>query len=144
MIDSFEESRQIGCAHIQMLKSDKIYSDSNDQSLLMYVTLPAMNILFMGDASVAVEKDVEKQLQDLDVDVLKVSHHGSATATSATFLSQIHPEIAMIGVKKDNMYHHPSLEVIERLQRKGITILRTDQDGMFHIRFYGKERYILR
>lgn len=68
-----------------MLKSDKIYSDSNDQSLLMYVTLPAMNILFMGDASVAVEKDVEKQLQDLDVDVLKVSHHGSATATSATF-----------------------------------------------------------
>ncbi len=144
VIDSFEESRQIGCAHIQMLKSDKVYSDSNDQSLLMYVTLPAMNILFMGDASVAVEKDIEKQLQDLDVDVLKVSHHGSATATSATFLSQIHPEIAMIGVKKDNMYHHPSLEVIERLQRKGITILRTDQDGMFHIRFYGKERYILR
>lgn len=75
---------------------------------------------------------------------MKVSHHGSATATSPAFLSTVHPDIAMIGVKKNNMYHHPSTQVIERLERKGITILRTDQDGMFHIRFYGKERYILR
>ena len=42
------------------------------------------------------------------------------------------------------MYHHPSSEVIERLKRKQITILRTDEDGMFHIRFYGKSRYILK
>lgn len=144
VIDSFEESRQIGCATIQMIKSDKVYSDSNDQSLIMYVSLPSMNILFTGDASSVVEKDILEQLRTLDVDVLKVSHHGSATATSPAFLSTVHPDIAMIGVKKNNMYHHPSTQVIERLERKGITILRTDQDGMFHIRFYGKERYILR
>ncbi|MFR6099247.1 MAG: hypothetical protein ACLUIS_03950 [Longibaculum sp.] len=50
----------------------------------------------------------------------------------------------MIGVKKNNMYHHPSISVIERLKRKNIEILRTDEDGMFHIRFYGKSRYIFR
>ena len=110
----------------------------------MYITLPAMNILMTGDMSSQVEADLLPQLQTLDVDVLKVSHHGSASATSSLLLSAIHPDIAMIGVKKNNMYKHPSPQVIERLQRKGITILRTDQDGMFHLRFYGKERYILR
>ena len=144
VIDSFESYRNIGCAKIQMFKSDTIYTDSNDQSLIMYVSLPAMNILFTGDASSTVEQDMLEQFRSLNVDVLKVSHHGSATATSSLLLSVIQPDIAMIGVKKNNMYHHPSLEVIDRLERKGITILRTDQDGMFHIRFYGKERYIFR
>ena len=144
VIDEFEATRQIGCAQIQMFKSHQVYTDSNDQSLVMYISLPAMNILMTGDMSSQVEADLLPQLQTLDVDVLKVSHHGSASATSALLLSAIHPDIAMIGVKKNNMYKHPSPQVIERLQRKGITILRTDQDGMFHLRFYGKERYILR
>ena len=103
-----------------------------------------MNILFMGDASIQIENDLHEQFKELEVDILKVSHHGSATATSSYFLDAIQSEVAMIGVGKDNMYNHPSSQVIERLKRKGITILRTDEDGMFHIRFYGKERYILR
>lgn len=144
VIDDYEANRQIGCARIQMLQTNKVYTDTNDQSLIMYVTLPAMNILFMGDASIQIENDLHEQFKELEVDILKVSHHGSATATSSYFLDAIQPEVAMIGVGKDNMYNHPSSQVIERLKRKGITILRTDEDGMFHIRFYRKERYILR
>ena len=144
IIESYEQKRQIGCATIQMLKSDHIYTEKNDQSLVMYVQLPACSLLLTGDASTQVESDLSSQLQNLDVDILKVSHHGSRSATSSQFLNDITPSIAMIGVKKNNLYHHPSDEVIERLQRKKITILRTDQDGMFHIRFYGKSRYILK
>ena len=144
IVESYEQKRQIGCATIQMLKSDRIYTEKNDQSLVMYVQLPACSLLLTGDASTQVESDLSSQLQNLDVDILKVSHHGSRSATSSQFLNDITPSIAMIGVKKNNLYHHPSDEVIERLQRKKITILRTDQDGMFHIRFYGKSRYILK
>lgn len=144
VIDQYEKYRQIGCATIEMIENQKVYANTNDQSLMMYVQLPAMHILFTGDASVEVENDLLAQLQSLDVDILKVSHHGSKTATSPQFLDALLPDIAMIGVKKNNLYHHPSDEVIDRLNRKNITILRTDEDGMFHIRFYGKSRYILR
>ena len=98
----------------------------------------------MYKRQVHVEKDLYAQLTKYDVDILKVSHHGSQSATSSLLLQAIHPDIAMIGVKKNNMYHHPSISVIERLKRKNIEILRTDEDGMFHIRFYGKSRYIFR
>lgn len=144
VIKDYEEYRCIGSMEIYMLKSDHIYLDSNDQSLIMYIKLKSMNLLFMGDASYQVEEDLYRIYHHLDVDVLKVSHHGSQTATSSILFQMIEPQIAMIGVKENNLYHHPSLEVIDRLERKGVTILRTDMDGMFHIRFYGKERYILR
>ena len=46
-------------------------------------------------------------------------------------------------LKKNNLYHHPSEKVITRLKRKKINILRTDQDGMFHIRFYPYQKYVI-
>ena len=144
VVRDFEDYRRIGCMDIYMLKNNRVYLDSNDQSLIMYIKLESMNILMTGDASSRIEEDLYRQFHHLDVDVLKVSHHGSNTASSTTLFKMIEPQIAMIGVKKNNLYHHPSLEVIDRLERKGVTILRTDMDGMFHIRFYGKERYILR
>lgn len=75
--------------------------------------------------------------------IIKVSHHGSRTATSPILFQMIQPNVAMIGVKKKNMYRHPSQEVIQRLNRKGIHILRTDEDGMFHIRYYGRGDYMI-
>ena len=144
VIDRYEEERIIGCMKVKMFKSNKIYFDNNDQSLIMLVELFENRILFTGDASSQVEEDLRKQYRNLNVDILKISHHGSKTATSASLLQMIQPDIAMIGVRKNNMYHHPSSEVIERLKRKQITILRTDEDGVFHIRFYGKSRYILK
>lgn len=143
VIREYEELRKIGCMEIRMLKPSDAYTDANDNSLIMHVKLPAMSLLFMGDASIEVEKDLYKTYKYLDIDVLKVSHHGSKTSTSSQLLEMIHPRIAMIGVKKNNIYHHPSKNVIDRLNRKNINILRTDEDGMFHIRFYGKCRYIL-
>ncbi len=50
----------------------------------------------------------------------------------------------MIGVGKNNYYGHPTDEVINRLERKDMTIHRTDEDGMFHIRFYGDAYYVFR
>ena len=144
VIQSYEANRMIGPMRIQMLQLETYYSDVNNQSLIMYVQLLDSSLLLTGDISAEVEKELKDKYGQLDVDILKVSHHGSSTATSASLLEMIQPSIAMIGVKKNNLYHHPSDEVIKRLKRKGITILRTDEDGMFHIRFYGKSRYILR
>lgn len=144
VIEDYEEYREIGMAKVRMLKPEHVYTDINDQSLIMEVELMDCSLLFMGDASAEVENDLKNKYQSLDIDILKVSHHGSKTSSSPQLFEFIKPDIAMIGVKLNNMYHHPSSEVIERLNRKGIKILRTDEDGMFHIRFYGKSRYIFR
>lgn len=142
VIKDYEAYRQIGCMEVKMLEHTH-YSDSNDQSLIMYVHLPKLHILFTGDASTQVEKELKDKYPNLDVDILKVSHHGSDTASSVQLFEWINPKVAMIGVKKNNMYHHPSYHVIQRLDRKNINILRTDEDGMFHIRFYPYQKYMI-
>ncbi len=143
VIREYEKYRRIGCMEVTMLNTGEQYTENNDCSLIMKVDLPNMSLLFMGDASFQVEIDLKKKYKHLDIDVLKVSHHGSQTSSSTDLFEMISPSIAMIGVKKNNVYHHPSKVVIDRLERKKVNILRTDLDGMFHIRFYGKERYIL-
>jgi len=144
VIRDYEEERVIGDLKIEMLKTKQQYDNSNDRSLIMKLTLYDFHFLFMGDASATVEKDLLEEYQHLDIDVLKVSHHGSKTSSSVYLFELIQPQIAMIGVKKNNLYKHPADIVIERLQRKGVQILRTDEDGMFHLRFYHQSGYIFR
>lgn len=142
VIQEYEEYRQIGNIEIEMLKHS-YSSDNNDQSLVMNVQMNNYHILWTGDISQNVEKELIDIYTNISVDILKVSHHGSSTATSSDLLDWIHPQVAMIGVKKNNLYHHPSEKVITRLKRKKINILRTDQDGMFHIRFYPYQKYVI-
>lgn len=144
IIRDYEKNRIIGDLDVEMLKSDRRYEDSNNQSLIMLLTLFDSKILFMGDSSIEVERDIYEKYGKLDVDILKVSHHGSLSSTGNDLFKMISPKIAMIGVGKNNIYSHPSSDVIKRLERKGCVILRTDVDGMFHIRFYGNKGYIFR
>ena len=58
-------------------------------------------------------------------------------------MAKVKPKIAFIGVKENNVYKHPSRDVIERLDRKGVYILRTDINGMFHIRYYHDKKYVI-
>lgn len=63
-----------------------------------------------------------------EVEVLKVAHHGSKTSTSEEILKVLDPEVAIIGVGK-NSFGHPSEEVLERLEKYGVEIKRTDLGG---------------
>ena len=74
---------------------------------------------------------VEKQLLPLfgDIDVLKVAHHGSATSTTAEFLSVVKPEYAVVSYGLNNSYHHPSLPTLQRLFAAGTTVYGTGKSG---------------
>lgn len=52
----------------------------------------------------------------MDIDVLKVGHHGSAASASNEFLNKIDPEYAIISVGVESPAHkHPRAECLERL-----------------------------
>ena len=135
IIDSYQEEEKNKLITIKMLKSDVIYPSTNENSLVMLVTTGGYNYLFTGDIPSNVE---------IDIDVLKVAHHGSGYSSSVTFFQMVHPRIAMIGVGEHNLYGHPARIVIKRLEERKIKILRTDLDGSFSIITYLGEHLIYR
>ena len=66
---------------------------------------------------------------DLTSTVIKIGHHGSSNSTSDEFLQAVNPEYAIISVGADNPYSHPSKDVIDKLSKNNIVIMRTDING---------------
>lgn len=97
----------------------------NNSSIVIQLDYGETSCLFMGDA----ETEVEDNVTWNDIDVLKVSHHGSNDATSQLFLEAVLPEYSIISVGSNNSHNHPSSETLERLNDINSTIYRTDVDG---------------
>ena len=92
--------------------------------------------MFMGDASTTAEKEILDKYNLLEIDVLKVGHHGSKTSSGKEFINEINPKYSIISVGKNNRYGHPNKEVLNNLEKS--KIYRTDMDGsiMFKIKNY--------
>ncbi len=103
--------------------------DVNNASVVAKITYQKTTFMFTGDAEVPEEEHMIRDGENVTSEVLKVGHHGSKTSTSEEFLAEVHPNIAIISVGKKNMYHHPSTEIIHRLEQNNITVYRTDEDG---------------
>lgn len=100
---------------------------ANDMSIILRVDYGKHSFLFTGDAEYMTEYMLIDSGVDLDVDVLKISHHGSDTATTVEFIDAVSPSLAVISVGAGNQYGHPTQEVLQRLV--GIEVVRTDLDG---------------
>src|SRR5512143_888010 len=101
--------------------------DVNEQSVVLLVTYGATRLLFMGDAGVPVEGRLARRVGH--VDLLKVGHHGSRSATSDEWLSELTPAEAASRVRAHNTSGPPAPEVLARLLQHHVTTLRTDQLG---------------
>lgn len=111
----------------------KEYDNENDNSSVIYFNYNNYQFLFMGDAGIVKEKDILNKYNLKDIDVLKVGHHGSNTASSKEFIESINSKYSIISVGKNNRYGHPKDGVLRTLNNS--KIYRTDQDGsiMFKI-----------
>lgn len=101
--------------------------DLNDTSIVLKMIYGTNKFLFTGDATTKVEKQIINK--DLSSDLLKVGHHGSYYSTSQDFLNKVNPKYAVISVGKNNTYNHPTQSVLDKFNKKGIKVYRTDQDG---------------
>ena len=104
--------------------------DLNNSSIVLRMDFGEKSFLFTGDIYKSAEDKILQKGSNIDVDFLKVAHHGSKYSSSPVFIEKVSPEIAIIQVGKDNNYGHPSSEVLETLERYGIkNIIRTDLKG---------------
>ena len=87
------------------------------------------DILITGDRGKTGESQLVAQNDLPDIEVLVVGHHGAGNSTTDALLGAVKPEYAVISVGKDNPYGHPAQAVIDRLEKRGCHISRTDLDG---------------
>lgn len=115
------------------------YEELNNWSAVVKISFGETEFLFTGDAEELVEEQLVQTNANVKADVLKVGHHGSSTSSSMAFLRAVKPKIAVIECGKDNEYGHPHYETIQRLERIGAKIYRTDLDGTVVITSDGVE-----
>ncbi len=101
----------------------------NNNSLTITARINSLNFLFTGD----IEKDIEKEIinnnERLDIDVLKVAHHGSDTSSTKEFIEYIKPTYGVVSVKSTNRYGMPHSSVLDTFRNTGVYIYRTDLNG---------------
>jgi competence protein ComEC len=115
----------------------------NDESVVLQLHYGSRTMLFTGD----MEEEIDPQLLargladrlHAPIDVLKVAHHGSATATTNALLDALQPHIALISVGAKNNYGHPAPSTLERLSDHGAEIYRTDLEGSIEITTDGSD-----
>jgi beta-lactamase superfamily II metal-dependent hydrolase len=108
-------------------------SDSRDEvnanSVVARLDYGRSSFLFTGDAEAATERRLLQERANVSAQVLKVAHHGSRYSSTARFLAAVHPTTAVISVGARNDYKHPTPATLQRLEKAGVRILRTDLDG---------------
>lgn len=108
-------------------------STDNESSAVFLFELNDISYLVMGDAPIEVEKEIIDANINIDIDVLRIGHHGSKTSTSEELIHATTPEVAVISVGANNKYGFPNEEVIDILTRNNVTYRRTDLDGTIEI-----------
>ena len=105
--------------------------DLNEDSDVLLVRYGEFEAVLAGDAGLPAEERLRGQVGDIEL--LKVGHHGSAGASSAEWLGELRPEVAVISVGKGNRYRHPTPEALSRLGAARAAIFRTDEEGTVEV-----------
>lgn len=131
-----------------------VSEDANEASMVLYATYRDFSLLLTGDVEgqgeallterlqEAAERAAVQQLQTqgekagegvqqtaMQVDVLKVAHHGSHYSTTEAFLQTVNPAVAVISCGAKNSYGHPHEETLERLAQAEVTWFATKDHG---------------
>jgi len=110
--------------------------DSNSGSIVLQAEAAGWKVLLTGDIGSKTERSLVREFRDeLASDILKVAHHGSGRSSDSLFLRTVSPRLALISAGRSNRYGHPHPAVLQRLNREGSLILRTDTQGAAHLRF---------
>jgi competence protein ComEC len=115
----------------------------NNSSVAILYSSPGFRLFAGGDVEPGVQELIFQNAGLEKVDVLKVSHHGSAYQY-LPLMDLLHPRLALISVGAGNSYGHPSPRTIAALLAVGSQVYRTDRDGALAVSSSFKIRTIKR
>ncbi len=118
-------------------------SGDNDASVVLYLSYKNTTVLFGADISSVRERRLVSEYQSdphlfnsenlavnlSGIDLLKVSHHGSAGSCCKEWLELLDPKTAVISCGEDNAYRHPAAQMLARISVHTRDIYRTDELG---------------
>jgi len=120
---------RVGGLTFNVLNPAALGSDTNDNSIVLSLNYGQIGFLFTGDAQEEAEASMLAAGIVPDVDILKVGHHGSRTASSIQFLQAAKPEYAIYMAGEGNSYGHPHQETICNLREVDAQVYGIDIHG---------------
>ena len=123
---------QFGTATAEIIGPNTVFGftttgATNNQSLWIKVTGGGKSYLLAGDAEMPAERAMVNAGVNINVDFLKVSHHGSRTSTCNEFIRAASPVQAFVS---DNRFNASATSPgIQRLSAAGVPVYHTQQVG---------------
>jgi competence protein ComEC len=114
--------------------SKMVTDEPNAYSTILLLKCGDFSGLFTGDVEGTGQDNLKDYIRSnpdefKNLTLLKVAHHGSGYTTDEEFLELTRPQISLISCGVDNRYGHPHKELVERLEKIGTRIYRTDESG---------------
>lgn len=120
-------------------------TDENDASAVLYLDYGGVRAVLCGDISSSRERRIAaeylldgtifdrsgRSVRLVGIDVLKASHHGSASSSSEEWLGLLSPSALVVSAGRGNSYGHPAAESLSRYRAcvPDGEIYRTDELG---------------
>lgn len=131
LIDALGE--QFALCFMYPVDKEEYDKNINNSSIVNILLTKYKVIWLMGDAQEPIEDQLISLYKDIDFGnrevILKAGHHCSDTSSSLAWIEFIKPDLVICSVGSDNKYGHPSKEVIELFDQKGIKYLTTMEEG---------------
>jgi competence protein ComEC len=109
---------------------DRAKFRGNDRGCVLRISTQGASVLITADVEQKSEREMLESVPDkLRAQVLLIPHHGSRTSSSADFVAQVNPDIALVAAGYRNRFGHPKDDVLDRYRAIGSRIYRTDHDG---------------
>jgi len=111
-------------------KEREKWRNTNNNSLVVKISMGSTSFLFPGDIMAAAEKElVSLAGRKLNSTVLIAPHHGSRSSSSAAFLGEVNPEVIVVSSGRQSRFKLPHPATLNKYQQLGSSIFRTDING---------------
>lgn len=122
-------SFMLGSAAVTFINTTQEAVNPNDLSLAVRIDNGKSSAILTADIETEAEMNMLGKNVPLKASLLKVAHHGGNTSSSEAFIRAVSPSIAIISVGKGNKHGHPHAEPLRCLEKNGVSVYRTDENG---------------
>jgi competence protein ComEC len=135
-VEAGDDLSSVTNVHIHVLNplDGMMSSRADDNSLVLSVEYGPTRVLLMSDAGATVERRILKQFGGFHADVIVKGQNGKEQSCTADFLDAVSPKTVVQVVNMNDTHHYPEPALRDRCAQRGITYLRTDDDGAVTIR----------